>query len=125
MTYPFRLYGRTIELYRFQVSYTEACEDTKGTLSEVERLEAYPSREEADAVAERRGGTVTAIDTAEHDWLDGLEMPDVPDTYGEAVKVFEMGQAAYAQKLLLEANAKREQLRADIDFISLMTGVSL
>lgn len=125
MNYPFRLYGRIIEVHRFQVEYLEERLDEDGVTQEISVTQCVPTREEADAVATRTDGTVTALDATSYEWLDGLEMPDVPDTYGEAIQVYEMGQAAYEQKLLFEANAKREQLRADIDFISLMTGVSL
>ena len=39
------------------------------------------------------------METSEYDWLDGIEVDDVPDTFSEAVKIQEMGQAAYEEFL--------------------------
>ena len=58
-----------------------------------------PTKEEADAIAERTGGTVSLLETSEYDWMDGIEVDDVPDTFSEAVKICEMGQAAYEEFL--------------------------
>lgn len=99
MNYPFRVSGRTVEVYRFQVDYTEELPGENDELEQVAAVQYCPTQEEADAVAEQTGGTVTALNTTAYEWLDGLTLPDVWDTYGEAVKVYEMGEAAYEAAL--------------------------
>lgn len=93
--YPFRMYGRIIEINRYSVTYQEQFPEQEP----IERTEYVPAQEEANAIAERTGGTVTALDTSEYGWLDGIEVADVPDTFAEAIKIYDMGQAAYVELL--------------------------
>lgn len=86
----FRMYGRTVQVYHYAVAYTEDGEA---------REQRVPNREEADAVAARTGGTVTGLDVSAVEWMDGLVVADVPDTYAEAVKIYEMGEMAYKARL--------------------------
>lgn len=123
MNYPFRVCGRTVEAYCFQVDYTEERPSESGEPEQVDAVLYCPTREEADTVAEQTGGIVTTLDTAAYEWMDGLTMPDVTDTYGEAVKVYEMGQAAYERQVAFEAAKKANQLRADLDYVMLMGGL--
>ena len=99
----FRMYGRVIEVNRYSVTYEEqllSLPDQEPEEPEtVQRVEYVPTKEEADAIAERTGGTVSPLETSEYDWLDGIEVDDVPDTFSEAVKIQEMGQAAYEEFL--------------------------
>ena len=81
-----RMYGRTVQVLRYAV--------TGG-----EHTDRVPTRAEADEIAQRIGGTITELDTTDVEWMDGLEVPDMPDTYAEAVKIYEMGEAAYKAKL--------------------------
>lgn len=94
MTYPFRMYGRIIQVYRYKAVYMERQPGEDGEMTEVEMTSFFPTETEA----QRTGGTVTALDATEYEWLDGLEMPDVPDTYAEAIKVYEMGEEAYREQ---------------------------
>lgn len=94
--YPFRMYGRIIELYRYRVDYSPG-EDGEQIATAI--TERFPTAEEAQAVADRTGGTLTPLDTAANEWLDGIEVADVPDTFGEAVRIYEMGEAAYRSEL--------------------------
>lgn len=82
----FRVYGRTVEVYHFRVDYTE---------DEKQRTDYCTTEEEANAIAERTGGTVTELAPGDDAWMDGIEVADVEDTYGEAVRVFEAGEAAW------------------------------
>lgn len=91
--YPFRMYGRTVEINRFSVTYPAPFPPSETEPGQV--TEYTPTREEADAIAERTNGTVSALDTSNYDWLDGIEVADVPDTMGAAIKIYEMGRAAY------------------------------
>ena len=100
----FRMYGRIIEVNRYSVTYEEQF-PTPPPFSDqepeepeiVQHTEYVPTKEEADSIAARTGGTVTALDNSQYEWLDGIEVDDVPDTFGEAIKIQEMGQAAYEQ----------------------------
>lgn len=99
----FRMYGRIIEINRYSVTYEEQLSPLPDQEPEepetIQRVEYVPTKEEADAIAERTGGTVSLLETSEYDWLDGIEVDDVPDTFSEAVKIYEMGQAAYEEFL--------------------------
>ena len=119
--YPFRMYGRIIEINRYSVTYQEQFptfsqpdgEETPQQES-IEHIEYVPTQEEANAVAERTGGTVTTLDTTTYEWLDGIEVADVPDTFAEAVKIYEMGQAAY-QELLNTPTPEEDTMAMMVD----------
>lgn len=98
MQYPFSMYGRIVQIHRYRVEYTEIMPwlDESGNPAEEQRIEYCNTQEQAAAVAEaHEGSTVTQLDSAAYEWLDGIEVADVPDTYAEAVKLYEAGQAAY------------------------------
>lgn len=98
MQYPFLMYGRIIQVHRYKVEYTETTPwaDEAGNPVEEIHTEFCTTQEQADAVAESyEGSTVTELDSSAYEWLDGIEVADVPDTYAEAVKIYEMGQVAY------------------------------
>lgn len=82
----FRMYGRIVQVLRYQVDYTR---------DEREETVYAATEQEAQDAAQMLGGTVTALPPDNDEWMDGLEVADVPDTYGEAVCIREMGQAAY------------------------------
>lgn len=98
MQYPFTMYGRIIQIHRYRVEYPESMpwlDESRNPAGE-QRTEYCNTQEQAAAVAEaHEGSTVTQLDSAAYEWLDGIEVADVPDTYAEAVKLYEAGQAAY------------------------------
>lgn len=100
--YPFFLYGRIIMIHRWKVDYSETSplsEDVNQTITE-DRTEYCNTREQAEAVAAaHEGSTLTELDSSAYEWLDGIEVADMPDTYAEAVRIYEMGQAAYEAEL--------------------------
>lgn len=98
MQYPFTMYGRIIQIHRYRVKCTEVMPwlDESGNPTEEQHTEYCNTQEQAATVAEaREGSTVTQLDSSAYEWLDGIEVADVPDTYAEAVKLYEAGQAAY------------------------------
>lgn len=123
MEYPFRMSGQTVEVYRYQVDYTEERPNESGEMVQESVTTYCPTQEEADAVAEQTGGTITQLDASVYEWMDGLIMPDVPDTYAEAVKVYEVGEAEYRRRLAFEEKKRADQLRADLDYVMLMGGL--
>ena len=112
----FRMYGNQVEVLRYQVDYTE----------NEEQFTVYAAtEEEADEIAQRYNGVKTALASSDDEWMDGLEVADVPDTYAEAVRIYSLGEQAYKQQIEDSKKRNAEQLRADIDFLSIMTGVTL
>jgi len=57
--------------------------------------------------------TTEAIDQTDNEWFDGLEF----DSYDKALAVFSQGKQAYLPDNL--------RLRADIDYIAIMSGVEI
>ena len=118
--YRFSMYGRIIEIHRFSVTYS---------IEDVERTEYCHSREQADSLAELFSGTVTALDTSAYEWLDGIEVADVPDTYAEAVRIYEMGREAYEAELQKptpeeEITALKAQISENEELINTLLGVT-
>lgn len=105
--YPFRMYGRIVEAYRFKAT------STTGEVS------YYTNQKEAASF----GGIVDPFDNT-FMWMDGIEVEDVPDTFSEAVKIYEMGQDAYQRKKAFDTAKDTEKLRADLDYVMLMGGLS-
>lgn len=103
--YPFRMLGRVVQIYRYSV---EADEEHGGEILH------YPTKEEAEKEAERVGGAVFKADNSAAEWMDGLEVADVPDTYAEAVRIFEMGREAYEAELAADPEADRDELLLDL-----------
>lgn len=100
--YPFRMYGRLIEIYRYQVDYIENIDkvDEDGNVVEKQTsfTDYFPTKEMAEDVATLKKGKITELDSTSYEWLDKIEVDDVPDTYAEAVKIFEMGENIYKEK---------------------------
>lgn len=87
MYYPFLMYGRVVQIHRYSVNYTETQDRLKenGSLEsfEVERTEYFHTLEAAKYTAEQHDAEVTTLDSSDYEWLDALEVADVPDTYAE------------------------------------------
>ena len=115
MTYPFEMYGRIVQVYRYKAVYME-----RGQSGErAETTDFFPTETEAQMT----GGTVTALDTTAYEWMDGLEMPDVPNTYAEAVKVYEMGREAYERSLIQATEL--DIIQAQVTYTAMMTDTLL
>ena len=118
MKYPFQLHDGSVELLRWEARYTDE-------LSGEAESRGFPTREDAQKAVEDWGvdgrGTVTELDVSGVEWLEGLEV----DSFDEALAICEQGEAAYRAKLADAAQKSPDQLRADVDFISAMTGVEL
>lgn len=91
----FRMYGRNVEILKYQISYKETVLNEQWEESQEDRVDYAVAEEEANEIAGRVNGTVTALPAGDDAWMDGMEVADVPDTYGEAVRVYEAGEAAW------------------------------
>lgn len=108
----FRMYGRTVQVLRYQVDYTR---------DEREETVYAATEQEANEVAERVSGAVSALPDSGDAWMDGMEVDDVPDTYGEAVRIREMGQAEYeAEQKMPDAETRLAALESAM--LSMMMG---
>lgn len=134
MNYPFKVCGNIIKIHRYAVVYIDRNpvevdinndeESTEPKFTEIERTMRFNTEQEAQAFAERFNGSIQTLDTTTYEWIDGIETPDASNTFAEAVKIYDMGQAAYeTQQQTPKDNIER--LRADIDFLAVMTGVEL
>ncbi len=115
MDHPFRMLGRKIEIYRYKAGYKEKRLGEGGQPFEETVTGYFTTIEEAEA----KGGKATELDVSSYEWLDGIRVADVPDTYAEAVRICEMGQEAFEAET--RSNAV-EKLRADLDYVMLMGG---
>ncbi len=118
MDHPFQTRGRTVELLRYEARYIDR-------FSGEAVSQGFPAKAEAEKAVARFGvdgkGTVAEQDMSALAWLEGLEV----DSFDEAVAIWEQGEAACRARLADAAQKSPDQLRADVDFISVMTGVEL
>lgn len=126
--YPLQVTGRIIEVCKYRVDYTvELPPEEEGGEIQLEALtRLYRTQDAAENFAGRVNGTVAENDTAAYDWLDGMTIPaDAVCPMDAAVRMAEMGQAAHETQQAAAAATNPVQLRADVDYLSIMTGVSL
>ena len=113
----FRMLGKKVELVRYTITWQE---------DEREMRENCISEEHKAEVEQRLTGqgiefTTEAIDQTENEWFEGLEF----DSYDEALEVFNAGREAYEQRKQLQELTDNLRLRADIDYLAIMTGVEV
>ena len=113
----FRMLGKKAELCKFKIVYTE---------DEVQQQENCISAEHKNEIEQiltqkEIAFTTTLIDQTSNEWFDGLEF----DSYDEALEVFNTGEVIYKQNIALKDSTNGLQLRADTDYLAIMTGVEL
>lgn len=100
----FRMYGKKVEILRYQIDYVESNPVEE---EEARNITVYaPTEEEANALAEMYGGTVTPLEPEDDAWMDGVEVDDVPNTRAAALEIYRMGEEAYNK---LKAKPNEEQ----------------
>jgi hypothetical protein len=109
--------GRKVELIRYKVTWQE---------DEQEMQENCISEEHKAEVEQRLTGqgiefTTEAIDQTDNEWFDGLEF----NSYDEALEVFNAGEQTYLQEKQRQVLVDNLRLRADVDYLAVMTGVDL
>jgi len=113
----FRMLGKKVELYRYKIVYTENAQEIQDNCISAEH------KNEIEQMLTSRGVefiTTIVIQTA-NEWFGGLEF----NSYDEALEVFNLGEQAYIQKLQLSESTDGLQLRADVDYIAIMSGVTM
>ncbi len=113
----FRMLGKKVELYRYTVTYTEdEIEMAENCISEEHKNEIEQILMDKEITFE-----TTLIDQTSNEWFNGLEF----DSYDEALAVFDKGEQTYLQKNQRQELVDNLRLRADIDFIAIMSGVEI
>ncbi len=113
----FRMLGKKVELIRYKVTWQE---------DEQEMQENCISEEHKNEIEQKlteRGipFSTESITQAGNEWFEGLEF----DSYDEALEVFNAGREAYEQRKQLQELTDNLRLRADIDYLAIMTGVEV
>ena len=81
-----RVQGLTIELLRYAIAYTR---------DGIAMTQFAQTKEEAEWIAKRFDGTVTQLDTAKDEWIDGIEVKPTNMPYDAAMEIAEMGEQGY------------------------------
>ena len=82
----FRMYGRKVEILKYSISYVE---------NDEQKIEYAVTEEEANEISEKVNGTITQLEAEDDIWMDGVEVDDVPDTYNEAIRIYNLGKDNY------------------------------
>jgi hypothetical protein len=109
--------GKKVELIRYTITWQE---------DEREMQENCISEEHKAEVEQRLTGqgiefTTEAIDQTDNEWFNGLEF----DSYDEALAVFSKGEQAYLQEKQRQELTDNLRLRADIDYLAVMSEVEI
>jgi len=113
----FRLLGKKAELYRYKIVYIENEEETVGNcISEEHKSEVEQMLTDKEIAFETK-----TIDQTSNEWFNGLEF----NSYDEALEVFNKGEQAYLQEKQRQELTDNLRLRADIDYLSIMSGVEI
>ena len=113
----FRMLGKKVELIRYTITWQEDEQEMQEDCISDEHkneVEQMLTEKEIDFSTE-------AIDQTENEWFDGLEF----NSYDEALAVFNAGQTEYEQKQSIQETTDNLRLRADIDYLYIMTGVGM
>ena len=113
----FIMQGEEVMLVRYIVEYTE--EDV--VLKEQCVSEAHKQEVEDILTHRQLAFTSKAVEQTGNEWFNGLRFP----SYDKAKEVFERGEQAYLADKRMQEVIDNLQLRADIDFLSIMSGVEL
>ena len=113
----FRMSGKKVELYRYTVTYTENEETmVENCISEEHKNEIEQMLTDKEITFETK-----TIDQTSNEWFNGLEF----DSYDEALVVFSKGEQAYLQEKQRQELTDTLRLRADIDYLAVMSEVEI
>ena len=113
----FRMSGKKVELIRYTITWQEDGQEMQeNCISEEHKAEV-----EQRLIGKGIEFTTETIDQTENEWFEGLEF----DSYDEALEVFNAGREAYEQRKQLQELTDNLRLRADIDYLAIMSGVEI
>ena len=113
----FRMLGTKVELYRYKIIHTENDQEM------VENCISEEHKNEIEQILTNKGIEFTTIPVNQenNEWFNGLKF----NSYDEALEIFNKGQTAYNENIILANAINNLQLRADMDYIAIITGVTL
>lgn len=112
-----RMLGKKVELYRYKITYTENEEVMiEYCISEEHKNEIEQMLKDKEITFETK-----TIDQTSNEWFNGLEF----DSYDEALAIFDKGEQTYLQEKQRQELTDNLRLRADIDYLSIMSGVEI
>ncbi len=113
----FRMLGKKVELYRYTVTWQENEEVMiEYCISEEHKNEIEQMLTDKEIIFETK-----TIDQTSNEWFNGLEF----DSYDEALVVFSTGEQAYLQEKQRQELTDNLRLRADIDYLAIMSEVEI
>jgi GTP-dependent phosphoenolpyruvate carboxykinase len=109
--------GKKVELIRYKITWQEDEQEMQeDCISEEHKNEIEQVLTDKEITFE-----TTLIDQTSNEWFNGLEF----DSYDEALEVFNKGEQAYLQEKQRQELTDNLRLRADIDYLSIMSGVEI
>ena len=113
----FRMLGKKVELIRHEITYMEdAHEMVENCISDEHKNEIEQMLTDKKIVF-----VTTPLNQTSNEWFNGLKF----DSYDEALETFNKGQTVHDGDVALTKATSSIQLRADTDYIAIMTGVEL
>ena len=91
----YRFYGDTLQLIKYELTVTQEHDGEEYT----ESFTAVTDEEKDSLLQRYSGATVTVVDNAGYEWLDGMTFTQEQLKNGELEKAMEMGQEAYEEML--------------------------
>ena len=113
----FRMLGKKVELIRYKVTWQEDEQEMQENCIS----EGHKNEVEQKLTTKNIDFTTEAIDQTDNEWFDGLEF----DSYDKALEVFNKGEQAYLQEKQRQELADNLRLRADIDYLAIISGVKI
>lgn len=113
----FRMLGKKVELIRYKVIWQEDEQE----MQEDCISEGHKNEVELKLTTKNINFTTETIDQTGNEWFNGLEF----NSYDEALEVFNKGEQAYLQEKQKQELVDNFRLRADIDYLSIMSGVDI
>jgi GTP-dependent phosphoenolpyruvate carboxykinase len=109
--------GKKVELIRYKVTWQEDEQEMQeNCISEEHKNEIEQMLTDKEITF-----TTEVIDQTGNEWFDGLEF----DSYDRALEVFNKGEQAYLQEKQRQELTDNLRLRADIDYLAIMSGVEI
>jgi hypothetical protein len=113
----FRMSGKKVELIRYKITWQEDEQEMQeDCISDEHKNEFEQMLTDKEITFE-----TTLIDQTSNEWFNGLEF----DSYDEALAVFNKGEQAYLQEKQRQELTDNLRLRADIDYLAIMSGVEI
>jgi hypothetical protein len=109
--------GKKVELIRYKVTWQEDGQE----MQEACVSEEHKNEVEQKLATKNIDFTTEAIDQTENEWFNGLEF----NSYDEALAVFSKGEQTYLQEKQRQELTDNLRLRADIDYLAVMSEVEI